>query len=188
MSQRFSTSCLLVASAWLLNCCGNSNSSNTTPSVDWTAGRGTAACHEWQQSFCNWASRCSLQDMTTCAAQMQQLECSSDTTAADCATSFDSAACTAMPAGCNVTDAIVNTAPAIQSCNDFQSAFCTKAVGCGAYSSAADCLTQAQSSLDCSKAVGVGLSYSTCITQVNALTCTSSDLPASCKDVILLQS
>ena len=186
MSHRISISCLFIACVWLLSCSGSSNPSNTTPAIDWTAGRGTAACHEWQQSFCTWASHCNLQDMATCSAQVQQLECSSDTTAANCATSFESAACTAMPAGCNVTDAVVNTAPAIQSCTDFQNAFCAKAVPCGGYASTTDCLTQIQSNLDCSKAIGVSLSFSTCMTEVNALTCTSSDLPASCKNSILL--
>jgi hypothetical protein len=179
------TAYLSVTSLLLLNNCSGSHDSN---SIDWTKGRGTAACQEWQQSLCNWASRCNLQDITTCATQNQQIECSSDTTAANCATSFDSASCSTVPAGCNVTDTngVVNAAPAIQGCNDWVDAICSKAVSCGAYGTTSACQTDMQSSLDCSTAIGLGLHFQDCMTQTAALTCSSTSTPAVCEDTILV--
>jgi hypothetical protein len=93
-----------------------------------------------------------------------------------------------------------------QQCNDFASAYCNRAVDCLDQAGAAQesnrandvsqCVTQAESSAQCSKAVGVGATYSTCMSELPNAPCApivaaaqgtgaaSAALPADCDGVI----
>jgi hypothetical protein len=185
MTRLFATSLLLIASTSILSC----SSKNDSPSAvvtDWTAGRGTAACHEWQRASCEWAARCNARDVAQCAAQYQEIECNSDTTATNCATSFDAAACTTLPANCGMTD-LANAAPAIQGCTDFFNALCARDATCGSPTPTATCVTQTEtaSSIDCSLAIGLSLNFQDCLTQINTLSCNAAAQPAVCTKSIL---
>jgi hypothetical protein len=184
MTHNITTSLLLIACTFAL-CCSEKDNSPGAPAVDWTTGRGTAACHEWQRSYCELAARCEGVTLVTCATQYQGIECSSDTTATNCATSLDAATCTSPPTGCNATD-IANTAPANQGCNDLYTAVCTHNTSCGDTTPVATCVTDLQGVHDCSAAIGLALSYQDCMTQINAAACSSTALPTACDNVILM--
>ena len=164
--------------------CSGKDTSPAAPPTDWSAGRGSAACREWQRSFCEYAAKCGSTTLVSCATQMQQLSCNSDTNASNCATSLDAAACGAAPIGCNMTD-IVDSAPAVQGCNDLLTAVCTHDSNCGSTPAIATCVTQQLTSLNCSNAIGLALNYQDCLSKLNTAACTAS-FPKECNDVVLL--
>jgi len=184
MTHRIATSFLLIASNLVLSCSGKDNTPST-PAIDWTAGRGTAACREWQRAFCELAAKCGTTTLTACANQMQQIACNSDATAASCATSLDAATCAAPPASCNMTD-VLDATPAIQGCNDFLTAVCTLDTKCGSTTPLDTCVTQQLTTINCANAIGLALDYQDCLTQINAAACTSTAMPAVCIKAILL--
>ena len=165
--------------------CSSSTDSKSTP-VDWTVGRGSAACHEWQQAFCELESKCGTASISTCASQVQTVSCTTDTAAANCATSIAAASCSSFPSGCNVTD-IADTAAAVQACTDYLTAGCTHDANCGSSTAVEVCVANLQTTLSCSKAIGVKLNYESCMTQIKSADC-SSALPAECKSLIYVSS
>jgi len=165
--------------------CSSGNDSKSTP-VDWTVGRGTAACHEWQKAFCERQSTCGGVDLVTCANQLQTVTCASDATAANCATSITAATCSTATSGCNISD-VADTAWAIQSCTDYLTAACTHDANCGSGIAVDTCVANLQSSSSCAGALGVKLKYESCLAQINAATCTTT-LPADCKSLIYIGS
>jgi len=173
----------IVASCTILLICGCSGSNdNKSAAVDWTAGRGTEACHEWQQAFCELEAKCGSASVATCGSQVQTIQCASDTTAADCATSMAAATCSAMPAGCNSTD-VADTAWAKQACIDYLTAMCTHNASCGSSTSVDTCVANQQTTSSCSKAIGVKLNYESCISQINAASC-ATQLATECASLI----
>jgi len=165
--------------------CSSSTDSKSTP-VDWAVGRGSTACQEWQQAFCELESKCGTASVSTCAGQLQTVSCTTDTAAANCASSIAAASCSSFPSGCNVTD-IADTAAAVQACADYLTAGCTHDANCGSTTAVDTCVANLQTSLSCSKAIGVKLNYESCMTQIRSAGCGSA-LPAECTSLIYVSS
>jgi len=164
--------------------CSGSNNSTNISSVDWAKGRGDAACHEWQQAYCELVSKCGGVALADCGQQYQGIACNSDTTAANCATSLTAASCSAMPAGCGPTD-LADTAPAMAGCNQLYTAICTHNSNCGSATATDSCVSQLQAQNNCSGAIGLELSFETCLAKIAAASCTTSTQPAECTKVLV---
>jgi hypothetical protein len=180
MTYRFITVAIISGFALLIGC---SNDDNSTPSVDWTIGRGTAACHEWQQAYCELAAKCAGLALTDCARQYQGITCNSDTAAANCATALEAATCVSVPSGCGATD-LADTAPAIAGCNQLYTDVCTHDANCGSSTTVDSCVSQMQTQASCDNAIGLELNYETCLAKISAATCTAS-MPTECTDVLV---
>lgn len=91
-------------------------------------------------------------------------------------------------AGCSDDDGGGGTA--VAQCNSLVDTICARMVTCAAYPTAAACRTDLLGVLNCSAAVGIGPTYSACMTAVPAIDCAefsgSSWLPSSCTGVILM--
>ncbi|MBI5502206.1 MAG: hypothetical protein HY907_18325 [Deltaproteobacteria bacterium] len=90
--------------------------------------------------------------------------------------------------GCSDDDGGGGTAAA--QCNALVDTICQRMVTCAAYTSVATCRTDLLGVLNCSAAVGIGPTYSSCMTAVPAIDCAaftgSTWLPTSCNGVILM--
>ena len=162
---------------------GTSSTGGTTAaSIDWTIGRGSTACHAWQQAICDYFVKCNAVDLTTCANEIQSISCDSDTTATRCATALESASCNNAPTNCSLT-AVVDTAPAIQGCSDLCQATCAHDVTCNA--AVNQCQNRCERQVGCSSAVGITLDLEACITAIGSASCSTPALPAICSGVIL---
>ncbi|MBI5490672.1 MAG: hypothetical protein HY905_25280 [Deltaproteobacteria bacterium] len=79
---------------------------------------------------------------------------------------------------------------AVTQCNALVDTICSRMVTCAAYATAAECRTDLLGVLNCSAAVGIGPTYSACMTAVPAIDCAafsgSTWLPTSCNGVILM--
>jgi hypothetical protein len=146
-------------------------------------GRGTLACNQWQQAFCDWVGRCNPPAQSECETQAPAIQCTTDQAAQTCADQIKASDCTTFPAGCQLLD-LADPAPAIQACNDFIDALCTRSEECEPGSRDA-CVTDVTSTIDCSAAIGFKLSYEQCISQVRTLDCAATQLPTSCDRVIV---
>ena len=175
---------LLFSTVMILLSCSGTNSSNSSPQVDWTKGRGDATCHEWQQAYCEMAAKCAGASASDCAQQYQGIVCNSDTTAANCATTLSSANCSSPPTGCNATD-LADATTAVTGCNKLYTAICTHNANCGSSTAVDACVSQLQAQNDCNKAIGLELGFETCLSKLSALACTASEQPAECKNVIV---
>jgi len=174
---------LVVITAMILFSCSGSNNSSS-PNVDWSKGRGDAACHEWQQAFCEVGAKCAAAALNDCANQYQGIVCNSDTTAANCATTLNAASCGALPTGCNATDVTDPTA-AVAGCNQLYTAICTHNTTCGSATAVDACVSQLQSENNCNNAIGLELGFETCLSKVSAASCTATQLPSECTNVIV---
>lgn len=77
-----------------------------------------------------------------------------------------------------------------EKCLTFVDAYCAKYADC-AQSGAdgvADCKSQMNQAVDCSAVVGVKSGYDLCLQQVADATCPVTELPASCKGVLLVET
>jgi hypothetical protein len=176
--------CVGVAVAsLLLSCSSNDESPYVRPK-----GRGSAACQAWQKAFCDFAALdCGAVSEQQCVESYYSISCNSDETAQSCATALDNATCTGgLPAGCSVDD-LADPAPAVAACNDLINAVCTKqSTDCG-QGTLEQCLTTSQTQLDCTKAIGYGASYETCLSDLQKMACSASSLPGTCKNVITVK-
>jgi len=183
MTNHLEASALAVAITLFVSCSGKNDT--TTPSVDWTAGRGTAACREWQRAYCELSAKCGGMALATCAAQAQQIACSSDTTASNCASALDAASCSAVPTSCEPTD-LVDTAPAIQGCNAILTDWCNHNTKCGSTMPLDTCMSEQLATTNCNNAIGLALSFDTCVATITAAACTAA-FPSACEEMVLLR-
>jgi hypothetical protein len=146
------------------------------------AGRGSAACHEWQGAYCGLLAKC--QAPNAACDQVKGIACRSDDEARQCANTVNTMQCAAPPASCDVV-AIADPAPAQKACEDFQNALCARTEECQPGSQDA-CLEQVKAALACTRAIGFGLSYEQCMADVAKLACAATAGPDSCKGVILV--
>jgi hypothetical protein len=154
------------------------NSSNAAPA----AGRGSDACHEWQGAYCGLVAKC--QAANAACDQIKGIACKSDEEARRCASAINAQSCAAPPAGCDIAG-IADPAPAQKACDDFETALCARNEECQPGSRDA-CLEQIKGQLACANAIGVGLSYEQCLTDVAKISCTVPSTPETCKGVILV--
>jgi len=148
-------------------------------------GRGSAACNEWQTAICAWASKCGSPTAGTCQDQANAISCISDQKAADCATAFNAASCTAPPSGCDLFD-LPDPAPATAACHQFLDELCVAELRCVPTMTSAECHQTIDATLDCTKAIGVKLSFEQCISDLKALSCQMHTSPESCKGALVL--
>ncbi len=159
--------------------CGSSSS---TPPA--TKGRGTPACNEWQTAICGWAAKCNSPTASICEDQAKGISCISDKLALDCATAIDATACTALPSGCNIFD-LPDPAPAMAACHQFLDELCAAQVRCAPTTTAEQCHQALDPKTDCTKVIGVKLSFEQCISDIKALSCQASTSPASCTGALV---
>lgn len=183
--MKYEVGSLMLGASLSLLACGSGSDDNAS-SVDWANGRGSGACHQWQQSYCELAGKCGSTSSSNCAEQMQAIPCVSDTVAADCATSFATATCSTVPSGCDVAD-VADKAWAEQACDDLLTMVCTHDANCGSSTAVGACVSRLQSDIDCSKAVGVRLNYESCLSKIKSASC-SATLPTECKTLIYISS
>jgi hypothetical protein len=165
-----------VGLALLLGCDGEDNR---------TSGRGTAACHDFQDAVCDFAAdECRVVDRAGCDDIFRGVECTSDSAASACANALNAATCGAGAAGCDLR-ATINGAPAVMRCNQLMDLMCGRAVRCGQFASVETCRMQSTSmvGLDCKDAASVSLRYEECEKLIPDLACTATT-PAVCRGVI----
>jgi len=163
---------------------GCSGSSNDDDDDDGSVnGAGSPTCQQWQTSICNFAERCGG-NAALCREQAPGIACLSDAEAQRCTAEFEAAACTSLPTGCDFSD-IADPAPAIDKCNAFIQAICSRGEECEP-GTQQDCLTQAAGSLNCAAAIGIKPSFDQCLSEVAVLDCEATSAPVSCQGVVLL--
>lgn len=175
---------VLLTTAMILFSCSGKDDSNSSAQVDWTKGRGDATCHEWQRAYCEMGNKCAGMSIGTCAQQYQGMVCKSDTTAANCATTLTSSNCSSPPTGCNAAD-LADPTMAVAGCNQLYTAICTHNANCGSPTAVDACVSEMQGQNDCNKAIGLELSFETCLSKVNASSCTATESPSECEKVIV---
>lgn len=161
--------------------CGNDDGGGET------AGRGTDACQEWQDAICDFAAdKCKGISRSDCEDNYYGVTCKSDKQASDCVAKLKTLSCYNAPIGCDITD-VADPKPAIDDCNRFFREFCQKAIECGASATVDECVDQSQAnaSVSCDEAIAVGPTYDKCMDDIGDMSCTASDMPDSCTDVIL---
>jgi hypothetical protein len=165
-----------IALAWIALVMACSDSPSTAP-----AGRGSAACNEWQAAYCGLVGKC--QGANSLCDQVKGIACKSDAEAKRCADLINAAACVPPPTECDVTG-IADPAPAAKACEDLNAAFCKRADECQP-GSLQTCLDAIKMQLDCSTIIGVTLAYESCMGEIPKIACTSLALPDVCKGVLL---
>ena len=150
--------------------------------ITWDDGRGSAACHSWQEAICTWAQKCGAMDQATCVEQAKSITCKTDALATQCAQTLNTLACV-NPTGCDFL-AMADPAPAVQACNQFMSALCSKGATCPGGQPVDQCVASLAASLNCNAAVGYTLGYEKCMADVQAINCANASFPASCDGVI----
>jgi hypothetical protein len=145
-------------------------------------GRGTAACRQWQDSVCDWATRCQALDREDCDAQFQGVTCRSDEAAAKCASAFDKSGCDRTPSRCGLSE-IADPTPAERACDELTETFCRRSVECGISATEDDCLDREE--VDCSRSVAYRLEYESCLDQIEEIECQIVRLPQICEAVII---
>jgi hypothetical protein len=173
-----STFCFVLLTT-ALACSSNSSSTGTPPK-----GRGTAACNAWQTAICSWAARCGSPTAAECQDQADAISCISDQKATDCANAFNAASCAAPPANCDIKD-LPDPAPALAACHQFLDELCAAQVRCEPTTTADQCHQVVDAKTDCTKMIGVKLSFEQCISDIKALSCTATASPDSCKGALL---
>jgi hypothetical protein len=105
--------------------------------------------------------------------------CKSDQQATDCANAFNAATCTSLPPGCQFLD-LADPAPAVAACQQFIDETCVAQVRCEPGATSETCHQQASAKVDCTKVVGVKLSFEQCISELKTVACSATAAPASC--------
>lgn len=173
---------LACLSLCVVSACGDDDAGGSV-------GRGSPACQDWQDALCDFmADECGVFTRGQCDEQYQGVTCRSDDEASQCANFFNRSTCaSATPSSVNACDlaVIADPAPAQQACRDFIDRLCVNAFACGQYASEAECAIDAASNLDCDQVAVFKLSYETCLTELDVLSCNSVELPESCERVFL---
>lgn len=105
--------------------------------------------------------------------------------ATSCATELDKATCgnvSQAVLSCDFSD-LADPAPAVKACNDFVTAICKHSLRCTSQTEDA-CRAEAATKVDCSAAIGVGLTYEQCLSEIDTTPCSSPSAPASCSGTI----
>lgn len=169
---------IILASMMALAC------SSPSPSSNPPKGRGSPACNQWQTAICGWASKCGSPSAATCQDQANSIACISDQKAQDCANAFNSAACTSLPAGCDLRD-LADPAPARMACQQFLDELCVAAMRCNPTTTAAQCDQQFASMINCTNAIGVKLTFEQCIADIKVLSCQATSSPPACTGALV---
>jgi hypothetical protein len=167
-----------IVSSWSIVACSGDSGKGSDPGSSGPPGRGTAACQSWQGALCDWASKCATATRSVCDSQAKSIICKADDLASSCASKLASASCTAPPAGCDSAD-LADTAAAAAMCQTYLESACDALLRCNIKSDKSACLMELATMHDCSKVVGVGLGYETCLGDLANGACDKL-LPSSC--------
>jgi hypothetical protein len=152
---------------------------------DEPAGRGSAACQDFQDATCDFAAdRCKRIDRSICDQGFRGIECTSDDLASSCANALNAAVCGQPVAACPIQQ-LVDPQPAIARCNTLLDRLCGHLTTCGAATSVEACRMQANTMLgiDCAQALSASLNYEPCLEALEGLACTAQ-IPSVCRGVI----
>jgi hypothetical protein len=105
--------------------------------------------------------------------------------ATDCATALNAASCAAPPTGCDLRD-LADPAPAMAACTQFIDAVCAAQIRCDPTVMSDVCHQQTAAQIDCTKVIGVKLSFEQCISDLKTIACTATTAPMSCSGALLL--
>lgn len=134
-------------------------------------GRGTAACQDWQDAACDFASDlCGWRPREACDVEFWSYECLSDETALACADTLRTIATCTTPSECDAP-AIVDPAPARAKCEDLAKAICAVETRCDPAVSMSLCIESRRLDLQCAQALGASLTYEECLEAVTNATC-----------------
>jgi hypothetical protein len=182
---------VLFLAAVAVGCKGSDDDDGAAASCPLPAdARGTAECHRWQEAICEFGGKCGSLEQCDCIEQSSGIECTSDTEATRCADVLESATCsdTGSLAGCDLRQ-MANPAPAQAGCQLYLTRACEAVERCGG-DPVATCLQQLTGTgagqLDCTRAIGLNLSFEKCISELQTIACTVDELPTSCKGAVLL--
>jgi hypothetical protein len=183
------------ACAWLLLlavACGDDDDGSGPPVRDGSnggtssgaPGRGSAACNDWQDAICDFASgECRVIGRAECDDNYKAVTCASDERASACSNAFNSATCMTPPPSCDLTD-IADPAPARAACDQLLTRLCGHVLECGMVASLEECRQQVDTAIDCDRAVAHSPGFDACLAQVETLPCSMLVLPDLCRDVI----
>lgn len=148
-------------------------------------GRGTAACRDFQDASCDFASdRCGAIARGTCDATFRGIQCASDERASACANALNQAACGTQAPECAL-DIVVDRAAATAACQTLTQAFCDHNAMCGGAPASECTATAAAMGVDCSQALSIDLRYEMCLEALDMLSC-GSPTPSVCNQVVLV--
>jgi hypothetical protein len=181
---------VLFFAAFAVGCKGSDDDGGAVAGCPLPAGaRGTAECHRWQEAFCDLGGTCGSLEPCECIEQSSSIECLSDAEATRCADVLESATCsdTGSLAGCQLAE-MANPAPAQAGCQLYLTRVCEANERCTG-EPAATCVQElagtGANQLDCTRGIGLKLSFEKCIEELGTLPCTAQDLPASCKGALI---
>lgn len=147
-------------------------------------GRGSAACQDWQDAICAFAAdECSSLTRQRCDEQFKGVTCRSDSAATDCANAFNTATCMAVPPACDLSD-IADPAPAQQACETLAARVCERQMECDAATTIESCRAALLMALPCDTAIAYTLDYESCLTAIDTISCTATELPEVCVGAI----
>jgi hypothetical protein len=153
-------------------------------------GTGTgvsSVCAAWQDRMCDFAAdQCGVLDRAECDDDYQSIHCKSDAAAQACLDQLDGADCTSSLSACTF-EAVADPAPAIAACKTFVTEICKRSVACGASTDQATCEAEAQTQIDCDRALGVSPDFDTCVEAIRSMDCNAEALPDPCVGAIKLQ-
>jgi hypothetical protein len=121
---------------------------------------------------------------------MSSIECLTEVQAADCADALTTTSCSAaaLPDDCQL-ERVADLPWAQTGCLEFVRAFCAADERCGG-SAASTCVEAmvgtGKDQADCGRALGLKPSLDRCLADLEVIACDAGDLPASCKDVIVI--
>ena len=88
-----------------------------------------ATCDEWKVAYCRKRDACAPSHVD-CAETLRNFDCAAEAPLGECVRDLDTAACGALPLGCDSED-IADPTEAIQKCNAFGDVYCAWFVACG---------------------------------------------------------
>lgn len=145
----------------------------------------SADCQSVQNAACDRAQRCGAIDRATCLADLRTTYCTSDEAARSCADTVSSLACTSA-APC--LEQIFDRERPQAECNQFIEAVCDWTVRCDSTTTRDACLTEVRETVDCTRAVGVGLTRDECFDALEEISCEATSLPSACLGLIKADS
>lgn len=165
---------------WSVGCSSDAEVIESHDSDPSSPGTG---CEAWRSASCAYRSRCG-KPAPSCSAQIDVVNCRSESAAQECAGELHEAECGAAPVECQA-GAIAETDLALAGCKMYLRAVCSSAATCLFEASGDDCLSKQQ--VDCSRAVGLRATFVDCLAELMDLDCKSWVVPDACAGVVVLR-
>ena len=144
--------------------------------------RGSADCQAWQHSLCDFVDRCGALSYAACIRDYGGIECADDQAARSCAEQLNELSCVGVPEACGY-EAIVDSAPAIATCERLIDKACSNLATCGYVYE--ECVAGALGGESCDDAIGIRGELEACETGLDEDACTQ---PMECQEVVVIRS